>query len=128
MGEGGTHGQAVVGEEFGHPVAAFHLVRLQLGALEEPREVGGRGHGLGADVEGLLLQPRQLAQAVRRLGGTRGDAQNLISAPQKSPGVSLNPDVKPWGVRDPSTAAGSWLEAPRGGGQSPCGCSVSPPN
>lgn len=128
MGEGGTHGQAVVGEEFGHPVAAFHLVRLQLRALEEPREVGGRGHGLGADVEGLLLQPRQLAQAVRRLGGTRGDAQNLISAPQKSPGVSLNPDVKPWGVRDPSTAAGSWLEAPRGGGQSPCGCSVSPPN
>lgn len=92
MGEGGTHGQAVVGEEFGHPVAAFHLVRLQLGALEEPREVGGRGHGLGADVESLLLQPRQLAQAVRRLGGgTRGDSQNLISAPQNLLGSALIP-------------------------------------
>lgn len=85
MGEGGTHGQAVVGEEFGHPVAAFHLVRLQLGALEEPREVGGRRHGLGADVESLLLQPRQLAQAVRRLGGHEG---MLRDTPRSSPEIS----------------------------------------
>lgn len=92
MGEGGTHGQAVVGEEFGHPVAAFHLVRLQLRALEEPWEVGGRGHGLGADVEGLLLQPRQLAQAVRRLGGGHEEMPKIsFQLPKNLLGPALIP-------------------------------------
>lgn len=79
-GEGCTHGQAVVGEEIGHPVAAFHLVGLHLRPLEEPREARSGGHRLGTDVEVLFLQAGELAQAIRHLQED-GEGDVVVAGP-----------------------------------------------
>lgn len=78
MAKGGTHSQAVVGEEISDPVAAFHLVGSHLHALEEAWEVGSCSHQLRTNVEVLLLQPRELVQAVRDLRGDTGTSGMLL--------------------------------------------------